>query len=81
MTQDQAIRLINLELVRAEVLHPVWPKDIVHATAIMVEEAGEAIQAALDLTYDGGSVEHLMEELVQTGAMCVRALMNIERRG
>lgn len=72
-----AIDSIFDELEKAEKKHPCWPEDIIHAIAIMVEEAGESMQAALDCVYDDGSIEHLKLELAQTGAMCIRALMHL----
>lgn len=79
ITQD-----ILAELCRAEHLHPVWPAqgqrgDHVWAAAIVAEEAGEALQAALNYQAHGkGSIGHIRKELVQTGAMVLRALINLE---
>lgn len=62
--------------------HPdeTWPKDVVHMTAIMMEEAGEAVQAANDVAHANASLEPLRLELVQTAAMCIRCLVNLEDR-
>lgn len=57
-----------------------WPKDVVHMTAIMMEEAGEAVQAANDAVHKGKSVHHLRNELMQTAAMCIRCLVHLEDR-
>lgn len=65
------------EYERARELHPKWPDDKVHATAIMVEEAGEAMRAANNLVHHGGDKEELRKELIQTGAMVLRCLTNI----
>lgn len=71
---------IRAEMTRAESLHPNYPSDHLRRTAIMVEEAGEAIRAALQVTRVGSpvhgyaSLEDLRQELVQTAAMCVRQL-------
>ncbi len=73
-----AIDLIFQELRKAEEKHPGWPDDVVHAVAIMVEEAGEAMQAALDVHYRGRGIEDLRIELAQTGAMAIRALIHLE---
>lgn len=75
---ETAIDLIFAELKRAEEKHPGWPDDIVHAVGIMIEEAGESMQAALDCTYSNGDIEHLKKELAQTGAMCIRALVHLQ---
>lgn len=73
----QAISDIVDELQRAEMKHPGWPTDKIHACAVMVAEAGEAMDAALDCVYDDVDVGKIKAELVQTGAMCVRALMHL----
>ena len=77
-----AIIDILKELARAERLHPAWPADPVHQVAIMMEEAGETVQAANDLLYgDHGAAmmfnADLHRELVHTGAMCLRCLMHL----
>ena len=74
-----AINDMLIELIRAENLHPVWPADVVHQVAILNEEAGEAMRAALRSYYnEGGTVEQVRTELIQTGAMAIRALINLE---
>jgi tellurite resistance protein len=65
------------ELSKAEIKHPDWPRDTIHAVAIMVEEAGESIEAALDIAYADGGFDHLEQELSQTAAMCFRAMVNL----
>ena len=74
---EAAIDLIFNELEAAEKKHPHWPEDKIHAVAIMSEEAGESMQAAIDCTYANGDLERLKKELAQTGAMCIRALMHL----
>lgn len=81
---EQAIELVFSELRKAEAKHPGWPDDKIHAVGILVEEAGEAMQAAIDCTYAGGDIELLRKELAQTGAMAIRALLHLpgmESRG
>jgi hypothetical protein len=68
---------IEHEIFAAEQKHPGWPTDIVHAVAIMMEEAGEAMQAALDVFYKDGDKELLKKELAQTGAMAMRCLLHL----
>jgi len=58
----------------AKYKHPGYPEDPIHRVAIMVEEAGEATQAAIDLIYHGGSELELRKELYHTGAMVLRML-------
>ncbi|MCP4460925.1 MAG: hypothetical protein GY816_23335 [Cytophagales bacterium] len=66
------------ELRRAEEKHPVFPEDLIHKLAIMAEESGEAMQAALNYYYHGGDYSQIKVELVQTMAMCMRCLKNME---
>lgn len=74
---ETAVAMIFDELRKAEVKHPGWPTDPIHATAILCEESGEATQAAIDHVYADGSVEDLKTELAQTGAMALRALLHL----
>jgi NTP pyrophosphatase (non-canonical NTP hydrolase) len=68
---------IESELKRAEIKHPDYPIDMFRQVAIMNEESGEVTKAVLDYHYEGGSIEHIKEELIQTAAMCMRMLMNL----
>jgi hypothetical protein len=68
-----------LELVQAEKKHPGWPADVIHASAILNEEAGELTQAALDYYYSNGAKWRLKEEAIQCGAMALRFLLNLEK--
>jgi hypothetical protein len=72
-----ALSMVENEIDLAELKHPGWPTDIVHAVAIMMEEAGEAMQAALDVYYKDGDREQLKKELAQTGAMAMRCLLHL----
>jgi hypothetical protein len=74
MTPDQ---LIKTELARAKAKWPGWPTDTIHCVAIMIEEAGESMQAALNYVYENGSLDDLKKEVAQTGAMCYRILENL----
>ena len=74
---EEVIGLIFSELKKAEAKHPGWPEDKIHAVGILVEEAGEAMQAAIDHTYAGKDIEKLRVELAQTGAMAIRALLHL----
>jgi NTP pyrophosphatase (non-canonical NTP hydrolase) len=78
MTEQEAIYKIREELEKAETKHPDWPCDILHQIAIVNEESGEATRAALHFEYEGGELDDVEAELIQTAAMCVRMLKNIE---
>lgn len=66
--------LIEAELVKARAKFPRWQQDAVTPAAVVCEEAGELIRAALQCDYEGGSMEACDKEAVQTAAMCVRFL-------
>jgi NTP pyrophosphatase (non-canonical NTP hydrolase) len=68
------------EYVRATEVWPDFPTDVVHAAAIVVEEAGELLQAANNIRWKDDDIanrENLLEEATQVGAMAVRFLANI----
>ena len=75
----RVIGMIEDELIRAEIKFPGWPDDIIHGVAVMAEESGEAVRAALQLYYQGGSPEEYRTELAQTAAMCIRAIIDLDR--
>ena len=86
MTRENAIELLLAELDRAERLHPQWPDDEVHAAAIVAEEAGELVQAALNHHYHRPKnsdpyvldAEKMRTEAIHTGAMALRFLINMD---
>ncbi|HEC62731.1 hypothetical protein LCGC14_2197380 [marine sediment metagenome] len=66
------------ELKAAEEKFPEWPTDVIHAAAIVAEESGELVKAAIDFHYGRGSKSELLREAVQTGAMAFRFLIDLE---
>ncbi len=74
MTFDEINEKIYDEVGRAEKIHPIWPEDVVHGAAILAEETGSAVKAALDYYYGRGGVAKLKEELVHSAAMAIRNL-------
>lgn len=62
------------EVKRAESKFPEWPTDMIHAAAIVVEEAGELSQAALKWTYEGGDAEAAGKEATQVAVTAIRFL-------
>ncbi len=80
MKTDEAISMIIGELRKAEEKHPGWPQDPIHAVGIIIEEVGEAMKEAVDVTFNGKTRDDLIKELAQAGAMAIRALMNLEKR-
>lgn len=62
---------------KATTKHPHWPTDdVIHAAAIVAEESGELIRAALQFEYEGGTYDALRKEAIQTGAIAIRFLRN-----
>ena len=57
---------------------PYWPKDNIHGAAIICEESGELIRAALQLTYEKGDINALRDEAIQTAATCIRFIDNLK---
>lgn len=79
---NKILNEIQNELERAKELHPKFPSGYVRMTAIMSEEAGEAVREANRLAdhEDGASVDALKTELIQTAAMCIRCLEKLKKR-
>jgi hypothetical protein len=72
-----AIDALLHELERAETKFPAWPDDLIHAAAIVGEESGELIRAALQYQYEQGEWQEVQKEAVQVGAMAIRLLKNL----
>lgn len=71
---------IEQELKHAKEKHPEFPDRIVPMTAIMAEEAGEAIREANLIQFENaGSMEQYEKELKQTAAVCIRILEILEQ--
>ena len=66
---------IMMELAKAKNKFPSWPTTTVKAAAIVCEESGELIRAALHHEDEGGTLADCDEEAIQTAAMCIRFLM------
>lgn len=72
----QWIVAVAAELDSAQNKFPDWPKDFVHAAAIVSEESGELVRAANLYTWEKGRYYHMHKEATQTAAMCFRFLVN-----
>ena len=72
------IRAVLSEIERFGKLHGNMPDDLIHAAAIISEESGELIQAALKHNYEFQGVpqkqliENMLTEAIQTGAMAIK---------
>lgn len=69
---------LDAELRSAERVFPFWPDDVIHGVAIVAEEGGESLRAANQVHWDGLSPLELRKELVQTGAMCIREIHELD---
>lgn len=73
------------ELRRAKKVHPSWPDHIVARAAIVAEESGELVRAALQYKYEpakeglakGAQLAAMRKEAIQTAAMALRFLENL----
>ena len=77
MDMDKYLRvrfMVEDELRIAETYHPEWPKDVVHGAAVVAEEAGELVQAALDATYHCGNMAMVCSWL--SGRLLLNAVRN-----
>lgn len=68
---------LNEEMDRAKQKFPWWPEDLIHAAAIVAEEAGELMKATLQNRYENGSIEKMKKEAIQTATMAIRFLENL----
>ncbi len=81
MKIEQILCLVMAELERAEKIHPAWPADLVKASAILAEEAGETLRAANTFDETRSGKKEIITEAVQTAAMAIRLLKNINQEG
>lgn len=73
---NDIFRDIIIEVNRAETKHPNWPSDQVYAAAIVGEESGELMRAAVQYQMEGGEKNEIKLEAIQTAATCIRLLKN-----
>jgi len=73
----QRVMAVLTELDRACLKFPSFPTDKVDQAAIVCEESGELIRAALQYKYENGKEIELTKEAIQTGAMALRVLIHL----
>lgn len=80
-TETQIILDVFAELKRAREKFPWWPRNIVHAAAVICEESGEILKAANEVHWEQkqGAYEEAQKEAIQTIAMCIRFLTETPR--
>lgn len=74
-----SFEIIHAEYLKAKEKWPGWPVDPVHAAAVLAEEAGEVIKAALKYCYEDGDGSDITKEAAQVGAMALRMIDNIDK--
>lgn len=74
-----AVKQILDELHDAEVQHPQWPEEAIHAASIVTEEAGELLRdcATFEENGDQRLIVNMLGEATQVGAMAVRFMKNL----
>lgn len=72
---SEAMTLILAEVESARKKHPTWPaNDTLFAAAIVSEESGELMRAAVQHKGEGGSLDACDKEAIQTAAVAIRFL-------
>lgn len=74
ISDESAFRDVRKGLEKARAKHPLWPKDPIHAGAVVAEEAGELVQATLEYVYEDGEREAMRKEAVHTAVTSIRFL-------
>lgn len=76
MTEDEAFDAVFHEVYMAKLKYPAWPIDPIHAAAVVAEECGELVQAAVQAIYEPekNPPNALRDEAIQTAAMAIRFL-------
>lgn len=75
---EHVLQSILNELERAKAKFPQWPRDIIHAAAIVGEESGELTRAAVMAVYENGRESECQTEAIQTAVTALRFLEGIE---
>jgi hypothetical protein len=75
--EQECLVMVLDELAYAKEKHPAWPADIIHAAAILSEEAGEVVKECNNVSENGRlGYDDCVTEAAQTGAMALRFLAN-----
>ena len=71
---------VFFEIERALQKFPRWPTDPIHASGIVLEEAGELMKAVMEATYEPhkSGPDEVRAEVIQLAAMAHRFLMSLE---
>lgn len=79
--QADIIDQILKEVKRAKQKHPNFPDHMVARAAIVAEESGELIRAAINYKYERTNtqeqIEEMRKEAIQCAATCIRFIENL----
>ena len=75
MIEQNVFESIKKERERAISLHK-WPGKMSHQIAVIIEESGEAVRAALNHVYANDPIEDVYKEAVEVAATAYRLLEN-----
>lgn len=79
MTRSEINRIVAAEYERAVNKHPLFPKDKIHAAAIVCEESGELIRECLNNVYHNeNNITNIKTEAIQTIVTAIRFLENLD---
>ena len=75
---EEVLRDVRAELASAKRKFPTWPDDIIHASAIVAEEAGELVKECNEWVYEPGktNLEAVEKEARQVAASALRFLIS-----
>lgn len=75
---EHILQAVLDEVERAKAKFPQWPTCIIQSAAIVSEESGELIRAAIQCTYEGGNESDCQKEAIQTACTAFRFLEAVE---
>jgi hypothetical protein len=71
-------RAFEAELLKAYKKHPEWSGNLYECYTVLCKEVGEVGKALLDFDHAGASLDDLLTEVSQSGAMCMRFFMFLQ---
>ncbi len=80
MIHEEDFRAVLKEMEKARIKHPIYPTDIVKMTALVAEEAGEAMKEANNIDEGKGNYEQLKIELYQNIGVSFRQLSQMREK-
>lgn len=76
---NNIMHTINAQLTSDDALNSEWPIDFIYQAAHVQEAARHIMIAAIDITHKhNGDINKLYTAAIQTAAMCIRLVMNLQ---